>query len=130
LFQQGSHNGDLIDSENEKCQLFQNGWNFCEGQGAVFGPRYLYRWWKRACKEVGVEDVDLYGGTRHSTVTALSKSLTPEEIKKGTMHSTNKAFERYFQKQASDAKMVYQKARNLQSGSSDNLVVFGNVKKL
>ena len=25
--------GTLIDSENEKCQLFQPGWNFCEGQG-------------------------------------------------------------------------------------------------
>jgi len=97
--------------------------------GAVFGPRYLYKWWKKACKEVGVEDIDLYGGTRHSTVTALSKSLTREEIKKGTMHSTNKAFERYFQKQSSDAKMIYQEARNLQSDSSDNLVIFGNVKK-
>jgi hypothetical protein len=28
--------GTLIDSENEKCQLFQHGWNFCEGQYCTF----------------------------------------------------------------------------------------------
>jgi hypothetical protein len=57
---------------------------------------------------------DLYGGTRHSTATALSEHLTPEQIKTGTLHKTNQAFERYFQRKARDAKFVYQTARNLQ----------------
>ena len=38
--------------------------------GQKFGERYLYKWWIRACINVGVEGVDLYGGTRHSTLTA------------------------------------------------------------
>jgi hypothetical protein len=46
--------------------------------GSQFGQRYLWKWWKRACKNLGVEGVDLYGGTRHSTVTALGDQLTPE----------------------------------------------------
>jgi len=83
--------------------------------GAKFGQRYLYKWWKKACANLGVEGVDLYGGTRHSTATALSETMTPEQIKTGTMHSTNKAFERYFQKEARDAKVVYKAAlKNLQ----------------
>jgi len=32
----------------------------------------------------------------------------------GTMHSTNQAFERYFQRQESDAKAVYEEAKDLQ----------------
>lgn len=78
--------------------------------GAKFGQRYLYKWWKKACRNLGIEGVDLYGGTRHSTAIALSETLTPEQIKTGTMHSTNKAFERYFQSQARDARKVYQAA--------------------
>lgn len=76
--------------------------------GEPFGPRYLYKWWKKACSNLGIEGVDLYGGTRHSTTTALSEMLTPEQIRGGTMHSTNRAFERYFQKTARDALKVYQ----------------------
>lgn len=82
--------------------------------GAQFGKDYLYKWWKQACKNLRVEKVDLYGGTRHSTVTALGKELTPEQIRAGSLHKTNKAFERYFQSKQIDAKIVYQKAANLQ----------------
>jgi integrase len=82
--------------------------------GSPFGRHYFWLWWKRACKNLGIKGVDLYGGTRHSTATALGRELTPEQIKKGMLHKTNKAFERYFQSQQADAKMVYQKAQNLQ----------------
>ena len=75
--------------------------------GIAFGEKYLYKWWKKACINLGIEGVDLYGGTRHSSVTALKELLTPEQIKIGTMHSTNKAFERYFQKNHKDAIEVY-----------------------
>ncbi len=62
----------------------------------------------------------MYGGTRHSTVTALGKELTPEEIRAGSLHKTNKAFERYFQSKQIDAKVVYQKASDLQHTYNQN----------
>ena len=75
--------------------------------GQRFGEKYFYKWWKRACDNLGVEGVDLYGGTRHSSARALRKFRSPEEIKRATMHSTNKAFERYFQIELEDIKTIY-----------------------
>ena len=72
-----------------------------------FGKDYLYKWWKQACRNLGIEDVDLYGGTRHSSAIALREFHSPEEIKKATMHSTNKAFERYFKIELDDLRKVY-----------------------
>jgi hypothetical protein len=58
--------------------------------------RYLHKWWKKACSNLGIEDLDLYGGTRHSSVTALRENFSQEEIRRsGTLHSTNKALDRY-----------------------------------
>ncbi|MBW2631027.1 MAG: hypothetical protein JRC90_04565 [Deltaproteobacteria bacterium] len=77
-------------------------------EGEPFGEKYFYKWWVKACNNLGIEGVDLYGGTRHSSARALRKHRTPEEIKRATMHSTNKAFERYFQIEADDIREVYQ----------------------
>ena len=64
--------------------------------GTPFGPTMFNKSWQRAAKNLGVEGVSLYGGTKHTTVTALGELLSPEEIKRGgTEHQTNKAFERY-----------------------------------
>ncbi len=43
--------------------------------GDRFGQKYLKPWWDRACKNLGITGVDLYGGTKHSTVTALGKTV-------------------------------------------------------
>lgn len=75
--------------------------------GIRYGEKLLYKYWVRACKNLGIEGVDLYGGTRHSSVRALRDIFSPEQIKRGTMHSTNKAFERYFQIELQDARQVY-----------------------
>jgi integrase len=75
--------------------------------GDQFGKRYLYKWWVKACENLGVEGVDLYGGTRHSSVIALTEFATPEQIKAGTMHTTNKAFERYYRIGKSELKGLY-----------------------
>lgn len=72
-----------------------------------FGKDYLYTWWKRACKNLGIEGIDLYGGTRHSSAIALREYHSPEQIKRATFHATNKAFERYFQIQLEDLRSVY-----------------------
>lgn len=55
---------------------------------------------------------DLYGGTRHSSTVALREHFSPEQIKHGTMHQTNKAFERYFRVGADDIRSIYQKTSN------------------
>jgi integrase len=60
-----------------------------------FGNRYLWKWWKKACANLGIEGIDLYGGTKHSTVRALREFYSPEEIKRSGKISTNKAFDRY-----------------------------------
>lgn len=66
--------------------------------GDQFSRSYLYRCWKRAANRVGIEGVDLYGGTRHSTVAFLKGTgLSPEQIKRMSQHKTNAAFERYLQ---------------------------------
>ncbi|MFH1674288.1 MAG: hypothetical protein ABIF87_12795 [Pseudomonadota bacterium] len=75
--------------------------------GQQFGPKYLYKWWKKACDNLGIKGVDLYGGTRHSTAIAMKQFATPEQIRKASMHSTNKAFERYFRFETEDVREIY-----------------------
>ena len=85
--------------------------------GGQFGKDYLYKWWKKACSNLGIEGVDLYGGTRHSTTTALSEHFSKEQLREsGTMHSTNEAFERYMQSKKNDSLKVYQKVREIKEG--------------
>jgi len=71
----------------------------------------FYTWWKRACVNLNIEGVDLYGGTRHSSAIALTNFATPEQIRRATMHSTNAAFERYYQVTADEVRSVYQATR-------------------
>ena len=87
--------------------------------GQRFGQRMFYKWWSRACMSLGVEGVDLYGGTKHSTVTALGQVLSPEQIRHGSMHKTNAAFERYFQGQSANAKRAYGEIKKLQQSYND-----------
>ncbi|MDA3822109.1 MAG: hypothetical protein PF450_05795 [Bacteroidales bacterium] len=79
--------------------------------GSQYGPRYLYKWWIKACDNLGIKDIDLYGGTRHSSVTALSQQFSAEEIKEhGTDHDTSKAFERYCQTEAKLSRIIFEAA--------------------
>ena len=80
--------------------------------GQRYGEKLFYKWWKRACENLGVQNVDLYGGTRHSSAVALRNHFSPEQIKQGTMHQTNKAFERYFRVGADDIRLIYQETLN------------------
>lgn len=76
-----------------------------------FGKDYLYSWWKQACANLGITGVDLYGGTRHSSARALREYCSPEQIKRATMHSSNRAFERYFQLELDDVRTIYKKTK-------------------
>jgi hypothetical protein len=81
-------------------------WHIQGIQGCIenqpFGIKYFYKWWIKACANLGVKDVDLYGGTRHSTVRALRKYRSPEGIKEAAMSKTNKPFDRYLGQNDSD----------------------------
>jgi integrase len=63
--------------------------------GQRFHPKLLNNWWKRACKKLGVKDVTLYPGVKHSVMTAISKELSPEQIRRGGSQHASKAMERY-----------------------------------
>lgn len=76
--------------------------------GARFGVNVFYKWWKRACDNLGIDDVDLYGGTRHSSAIGLREFATPEEIRRATMHSTNKAFERCYMISREELQNIYE----------------------
>ncbi len=56
--------------------------------------------------------MDLYGGTRHSSVVALNPHFSPEEIRgTATKHQTNAAFERYAQGKLQDDVRIYSATR-------------------
>lgn len=75
-----------------------------------YGPNHFYDWWKKACRNLGIEGVDLYGGTKHSTVTALGQKYTPEEIQeRGTGH-LSKSFLRYLDTSDEQSRKLYQDA--------------------
>jgi integrase len=77
--------------------------------GTGFGQAAFYRAWKRSCKNLGIKDVDLYGGTRHSSAIALYKDagVSPEEIKKATGHKSSVAFMRYFRLDIDDVVEIH-----------------------
>ncbi|CCK79426.1 uncharacterized protein TOL2_C12630 [Desulfobacula toluolica Tol2] len=71
--------------------------------GTRFGQKQFRMWWNRACKNLNIEGVDLYGGTKHSTVTALGQVLTPEQIQRGVTGHISDAFKRYMLPDKNDA---------------------------
>jgi len=66
----------------------------------------------KACAHIGIEGVDLYGGTRHSSVRALiAEQYAPEQVKQAAMSETNNAFERYMGKAIDqDLRAIYKKS--------------------
>ena len=73
------------------------------------------KWWDKACENLDIKDVDLYGGTKHPTATALGDLLTPEQVKRGgTGSATNKALDRYFQPRRTESENVVSAIKQLQ----------------
>jgi len=97
--------------------------------GQPFGEKYFYKWWKKACENLGIENVDLYGGTRHTSAIALRKHHSPEEIKRGTMHTTNKAFESCFRLEGDDLRSIYASATSDKSSLNDSKSKITEFKK-
>jgi integrase len=84
--------------------------NFIFGEVKRYGQNRFYTAWKRACGRIGIDKVDLYGGTRHSSARALRTYFSPEEIKRATMHTSNAAFERYFKMDGDDVRSIYKRS--------------------
>jgi integrase len=84
---------------------------FRKENGEKFGRELLYQNWRRACKNLGIECVSLYPGTKHSTATDIKHSLGSERAREATGHSTNKAFERYIVGDPKDLRALYTYAR-------------------
>lgn len=82
--------------------------------GQPFSNKYIYRWFKRACSALGVEQLDLYGSTRHTTVTELAKMVGRDGAKEASGHETNKAFDRYCQMQTEGAHAMAKIVRQAQ----------------
>lgn len=80
---------------------------FRKENGAPFGKTYLWHQWKRACRNLGIEGVDLYGGTRHSSAMALRDHFSPEQIKRAVGSATNQAFERYYKIEGEEIRRVF-----------------------
>lgn len=79
--------------------------------GDPFGKGLLYDVWKRACRNLGIEGVDLYGGTRHSSAQALREHMSREEVKELTGHHTSASFSRYFWADMETLREGYEKTR-------------------
>lgn len=63
--------------------------------GEQFGPQAFYLAWMAACNNLGIKGVDLYGGTRHSTMQYMRQlGNSPEQVKRYSEHRTN-SFDRY-----------------------------------
>lgn len=57
----------------------------------------------------------MYGGTKHSTVTALGKKLSPEQIQRGATGHASNAFKRYMLPDMKEATMATMEIDKLQS---------------
>ena len=68
-----------------------------------FGPKYFKSWWDRACAELGITGLDLYGGTRHTSTTEIARLAGSANARAASEHETNKAFDRYCQYQSDTA---------------------------
>jgi len=62
-----------------------------------FGEKYFKKWWDKACNDLGVKGLDLYGGTRHTSTTEIAKRAGTRNAREASAHETNRAFDRYCQ---------------------------------
>ena len=86
--------------------------------GTQYGPDYFKGKWDKAFKNLGIKGVDLYGGTKHATPTALDQIKIPEQIQRGASGHTSKAFRRYMLPDVNDAVMDRQAVSQIQNGGA------------
>ena len=81
----------------------------------------------KSCDKLGVKDVDLYDGPKHSTATALGEFLTHEQIERGgTGSATNKALERFFHPRRTESAKLVSTIKKLQKKKAGKIVKMRN----
>ena len=93
---------------------------------APFGGKYFKKWWDRACFKLGIQNLDLYGGTRHTSTTEIARRAGTQNAREASGHETNKAFDRYCQFQNDTA---FKMAQILKSDSLADSKVLDFPKK-
>jgi integrase len=68
-----------------------------QSAGTPFGKDLIYKKWIHACRNLGIKGIDLYGGTRHSSSSALRQFKSFEDTKRLLGDETNAAAVRYIQ---------------------------------
>lgn len=97
--------------------------------GEQFGPKYFRVWWQKACSNLGVKGLDLYGGTRHTTTTELARAVGSDGARKASGHETNKAFDRYCQVQDSSAFEMAKITHRLKKDNTPKVIPLNKTKK-
>lgn len=78
-------------------------------EGSAYGRNRLRGIWNEACKNLGIEGVSLYPGTKHSSVTALNKmGYSPEDIQANATGHLSSAFKRYLMPDVERSIEMYQ----------------------
>ena len=98
-------------------------------KGTQFGQKYFKNWWSKACDNLKIKGVDLYGGTKHSTVTALGTKLSPEQIQRGATGHASDAFKRYMLPDKNEAIIATQEIAKMQAKTDKLLINFSEAKK-
>jgi integrase len=100
--------------------------------GKPYGQRFLYKQWTQACKNLGLMQsetrpiVDLYAGTRHSTITAMGEFMSPEEVQQASGHRTTQALMRYLQGRARYAQKAGTLVQQIQGRARGEVIAMRN----
>ena len=92
--------------------------------GKQFGMALLKKWWGRSCKNLGIEGVSLYPGTRHSTLTDVAEKYGYQTAKDLSGHTTSKSLDRYLVLPREGKKDLYSYVRS----GKEKVKVFGGSK--
>ena len=92
-----------------------------------FGEKMFYKRWVSACKNLKIEGLDLYAGTRHTSITEIARRYGEANAIKTSGHQTNKAFERYCRVQDHTA-LEMAKAREQTVKGGSNVINFKRAK--
>jgi hypothetical protein len=106
----------VMDTVKDKMPFFRYDKGTGRGKpGAVLGDGTLCKIWKRARRNLGIEDVDLYGGTRHSSMQHLRELIGEPGEKRLSDHEANAALHRYLQASLEEMGRGYGLARRCNS---------------
>lgn len=79
---------------------------FKGAKGGPIGANVLTRAWNEACKIAKVKGVKMYWGTKHSTLSNLSKKASDAQLIKLTGHTNTKIIRRYAQSNIEELRIM------------------------